>query len=475
MNEKPKKNSNPGEEATQVFARMRQLAIKDNTLPYIQRIRILKALRLELVSRKAELEKALTEDFGGRSVHESIMADYIPSLGNIDYTIKNLRKWMKPQKRSVALAFKPARNRIEFHPKGVVLIISPWNYPVSLSLVPLVTALAAGNRVILKPSECTPRTSQVLAELVAAALPEDKAVVLTGSPEIAAELCKLPFDHIMFTGSSAVGRKVMKAAAENLTPVTLELGGKSPAIIQPNFDLKKATERIVRGKFFNTGQTCISPDYVMIERGQVNDFIKLYEETVNTFYPKIDGNPDYTSIINDQHFKRLVDLIEDAEKKGADVRVIGQEKQRSSGERTLHPHIVLDMKDDMKIAQEEIFGPILPIVPFDTVEEASEYVNHRPRPLALYYFDTDSYRQRCFMSATISGGAAVNDTLMQFAQEELPFGGIGPSGMGVTHAFEGFKEFSHSRSVFYQGGFNTGSMLYPPYGKQIEKIFGPPG
>ncbi len=308
---------------TSAFQRMREQVTVDNTLSWDERVEFLKALRKGVLAGKTDLVTALNEDFDGRSPHETVLADIVPTIGIIDYTIKYLRKWMKPQKRHVAMHFMPAKNRIQFHPKGVVLIISPWNYPVSLSLMPMVSALAAGNRVILKPSEYTPRTSDVIAQLVCDALPADRATVLTGGPDVSIELCQLPFDHILFTGSTNRGREVMKNAAQNLTPVTLELGGKSPAVVHPDYDLASAAERIARGKLINAGQTCIAPDYAMIPRDKVNDFVALYEMSVARLYPEVSGNPDYTSIVNKHHFDRLNSLLDDAGKKGAKVIAVG--------------------------------------------------------------------------------------------------------------------------------------------------------
>jgi len=453
-----------------VFQKMRRLTTADNATPIDQRIKFLKALRAGIFANQAALKSALDADFNGRSAHETLLADIMPTIGAIDYSLGHLRKWMRPQKRHVAMHFLPAKNRVELVPKGVVLIISPWNYPVSLSILPMVSALAAGNRVILKPSEYTPRTSNIIAQLVADALPCDRATVLTGGAEVSQQLCALPFDHILFTGSGETGRKVMAAAAQNLTPVTLELGGKSPAIIHPDYDLAKAVGRIVRGKLINAGQTCIAPDYVMVAANRINEFVDLYKQTVERFYPQIAENPDYSAIINKTHFQRLNGLLDDAEQKGARVLALGAKKTRHSGDRKLHPHLVLDVKDSMNIASQEIFGPVLPVIPFEKVEQASSYINQRPRPLALYYFDQNSARVKKFLGATISGTAAINDTVLQFVQDDLPFGGTGPSGMGKCHGAEGFREFSHARSVFYQARLNSSVLLDPPYGRIFDKI-----
>lgn len=459
---------------SQTFERMRSMVSSDNTTSYRDRIKYLTALRKAIIIRKPALISALNKDFDGRSAHETILAEIIPTIQNIDFAIKHLRKWMKPQKRKVAWHFLPAKNRILMHPKGLVLVISPWNYPISLSIGPLVTALAAGNRVILKPSEHSPHTSRVLLQLVRDVLPETRATVFTGGPEVSSELCSLAFDHILFTGSTAVGRLVMKSAAENLTPVTLELGGKSPAVIHKDYDLAAAAFRIARGKLLNAGQTCIAPDYVMVPRGKVEDFISVYKNSVKQLYPKFENNADYTSIINQHHFDRLNKLLDDAENKGATVLGMGQDidgkPQRGSAQRKLYPHIVCNISDDMDLSHEEIFGPILLIVPYDELKQASSYINQRPRPLALYYFDNNSTRVKHFLETTISGNAAVNDCLLQFAQDDLPFGGIGPSGMGVCHGYEGFRELSHGKSVFYQSRLNGVALLDPPYGKIFKRI-----
>ncbi len=456
--------------ASETFDKMHALVRANNTISLADRIAHLQALRKAVMDNRVALEKAIHEDFDGRSTHETTLADIMPTIETIDYSIKNLKKWMKPQKRHAAIQFLPAKNRVQFHPKGVVLIISPWNYPVSLSILPLASAIAAGNRVILKPSECTPKTSAIMAQLVSEALPAERAVVLTGDAHLSAQLTSFDFDHIVFTGSTRVGRLVMQSAAKNLTPVTLELGGKSPVVVHRDFDLALAAKRIARGKFINAGQTCIAPDYAMIPRDKVEEFIALFEQSVMELYPTIEGNADYSSIVSKDQFERLTGLLDDAEKSGAKVIAIGQKNQRSSGSRKLHPHMVLDTTDEMRISTQEIFGPILTIIPYSTIGEASDYINQRPRPLALYYFDNDQSRVKNFLNKTISGGAVVNDTVLQFVQEDLPFGGVGNSGTGVCHGFEGFKELSHAKSVFYQAKLNAGSTIYPPYGKLFDII-----
>jgi len=458
--------------ATASFEKMRDLVRADNTTSLSDRIKYLKALRKAVMDNIEALKKVMDEDFDGRSPHETQMADIMPTITTIDYSIKNLRKWLKGEKKPTQIQFLPAKNRVEFHPKGVILIISPWNYPVSLSLLPMASAIAAGNRVILKPSECTPRTSELMVQIVKSALPSDRVQVFTGGAELSASLTSLNFDHIVFTGSTRVGRMVMQSAANNLTPVTLELGGKSPAIVHDEYDLEMAASRIARGKLFNAGQTCIAPDYVMIPANKTDEFVTLFKKAARRLYPKFVGNADYSSIVNQPQFERLNALLDDAQKKGARIISLDEKNQRSSGNRKLHPHLVLDITDDMQIAEDEIFGPILIVVPYDNIEEASAYINQRPHPLSLYYFDNNKQRIQDFLSKTISGGAVVNDTILQFVQESLPFGGVGNSGMGVCHGYEGFKELSHAKSVFYQSKINGGSTIYPPYGKLLERILG---
>ncbi len=458
--------------ATASFDKMRELVRVDNTTSYEDRIQYLKALRQVIMDNIGALKKALDEDFDGRSPHETQMADIMPTISTIDYSIKNLRKWLKGEKKPTEIQFLPAKNRIEFHPKGVILIISPWNYPISLSLLPMASAIAAGNRVILKPSECTPKTSELLVKLVKSALPPDRAMVFTGGPELSAKLTSLNFDHIVFTGSTRVGRMVMQSAANNLTPVTLELGGKSPTIVHEEYDLELAASRIARGKLINAGQSCVAPDYVMIPANKTDDFVAFFKKAARRLYPEFAGNADYSSIVSKAQFDRLNALLDDAKKKGAKIISLDKKNQRSSGNRCLHPHLVLDISDDMKIAEEEIFGPILIVIPYDDFKEASAYINQRPHPLSLYYFDDSPTRVQDFLNKTMSGGAVVNDTILQYVQEALPFGGVGNSGMGVCHGYEGFRELSHAKSVFYQSKINAGSTIYPPYGKLFERIMG---
>lgn len=441
-----------------------------------ERLDLLKRLREALVRGQADFTAALSADFGTRAPEETMMAEIMPCLMQIQHAMKHLKGWMKPERRTTAVNFWPGSSRIHYQPKGVVLIISPWNYPVQLTFGPVAAAIAAGNRVIVKPSELTPRTSAALKKHLEAMLGREHVTVATGGPEIAAGLSALPFDHILFTGSTAVGHKVMAAAAQHLTPVTLELGGKSPAIVHEAHDLKTAAERIVRGKLLNAGQTCIAPDYALVPQGRVDAFVDAYRTAAATFYPRIIDNGQYSAIVNARHFDRLTKLAGDARARGAQVHVVDPAQELPSGEvgssntRKIAPTLLTGVTDDMAIMQEEIFGPLLPVLPYGSLDDAIGYVNARPRPLALYYFDTDRSRINEVLARTTSGGASINDTLMHVAQEDIPFGGVGPSGMGAYHGREGFLTFSHAKGTFHQGRLSLASLVYPPYGERFQRI-----
>ena len=429
----------------------------------------LRALRRAISGTIGEFQEAIARDYGGRSREETLMAEIIPALTTVRDALRNVGRWMRPERRGTSIMFWPGRNQIVWQPKGVVLIISPWNYPVSLTIGPLAAALAAGNRVIVKPSEFTPATSDLLKRCLEGALGADRVTVATGGAQVAQALCRLPFDHILFTGSTSVGRKVMAAAAENLTPVTLELGGKSPAILHPEYDLPTAAQRIARGKLLNAGQTCIAPDYVLVREGNVDAFARQYRDATARLYPRLIDNRDYTAIINQRHYERLCALVADARAKGARVEAIDPGAELAAGEigspnaRKIAPVLLTGVTDEMTIMQEETFGPLLPIVPYRTLDDAVAYVRGKPRPLALYYFDNNRTRVERVLDLTVSGGVAVNDTVYHFAQEALPFGGIGPSGMGAYHGRDGFRTFSHAKAVFFQSRLTLTSWLAPPY------------
>jgi coniferyl-aldehyde dehydrogenase len=436
---------------------------------------LLSKLRRVISTSTPTFVDAISQDFGHRSPSETLLAEVLPSLLMVGSALANLKSWMRPEKRGTSLLFWPARNEVHRQPKGVVLIISPWNYPLQLTVGPLAAALAAGNRVIIKPSELTPATSALLKQRLEEALGADRVTVALGGPEVAEDLCRLPFDHILFTGSTAVGRKVMSAAAQNLVPVTLELGGKSPAIVHADCNLPSAVERIVRGKLLNAGQTCIAPDYALVPRGKVEEFLRLFRESTARFYPRILNNPDYTAIINSRHYERLERLVEDARANGARIEsadpagelagAIGSPRTRK-----IAPTAIAIVTDAMAVTRDEIFGPLLPIIAYDRLDEAIAYVNARPRPLALYYFDSDRGRIRHVLQTTVSGGATINETVYQFAQEDLPFGGIGASGMGSYHGRDGFNTFSHAKGTFVQSRLTPTSLTTPPYDARFQRM-----
>lgn len=431
-----------------------------------QRIEWLRALRTLLATEQQLLANSISADFSHRSQHETLLAEMMPSLEGIDYACKRIKRWMKPSRRKVSLAFQPASAQVIYQPLGVVGVIVPWNYPLFLSMGPLTGSLAAGNRVMIKMSEHTPRTAQLLKELLARIFPEDLVCIVQGDAAVAAAFSELPFDHLLFTGSTQVGKQVMRAAAKNLTPVTLELGGKSPAIISAEMPLAEAAERIAFGKMVNSGQTCVAPDYVLVPETQVDEFVAAMRSTVRKFYPTLANNPDYTAIINPQHVQRLQDTISDACTRGATAIQVHEDGQ---GQR-LPLTLLLNVNDDMRVMQDEIFGPILPIIGYTDLAAALAYVRQRPRPLALYYFGYQRAEQEYVLHNSHAGGVCINDTLMHVAQDDLPFGGIGPSGMGHYHGHEGFLTFSHSKAVFSKQRFNAAKLIYPPYGGWLQKL-----
>ncbi|MHC5350702.1 coniferyl aldehyde dehydrogenase [Metapseudomonas furukawaii] len=449
-----------------LFQRQRE-AFRAHPMPSAeQRIQWLRSLAELISSERDALIAAVSSDFGNRSADETLLAEIMPSLHGIHYARKRLRKWMKPSRRAVGLAFQPAAARVVYQPLGVVGVIVPWNYPLFLAIGPLVGALAAGNRVMIKMSESTPATSRLLKDLLARIFPEDLVAVVEGEAEVGVAFSRQPFDHLLFTGATSIGRHVMRAAAENLTPVTLELGGKSPAIVSAEVPLADAAERIAFGKTLNAGQTCVAPDYVLVPEDRVDGFIEAYREVVQRFFPKLADNPDYTAIINERQLGRLKGYLADAEAKGAKLVPLFPE-----GEDRRLPHtLVLNATDDMKLMQEEIFGPLLPVVPYRRIDDAFAYINARPRPLALYYFGYGKAEQQRVLHETHSGGVCLNDTLLHVAQDDMPFGGIGPSGMGHYHGHEGFLTFSKAKGVFIKQRFNAAKLIYPPYGKAIQKL-----
>ena len=430
----------------------------------------LDALEALLRENTTAICNAISEDFGHRSTHETQLLEIFPSLEGIRHVRSHLKSWMKPQRRSVSLWFQPGRAEIRPQPLGCIGIVTPWNYPLYLAIGPLTAAFAAGNRALVKMSEFTPSTATLFAELAARYFKADELAVVGGDHELAQVFTRLPFDHLLFTGSTAVGRLVMKAAAENLTPVTLELGGKSPAIIAPGYPIAKAAARIMAGKCLNAGQTCIAPDYVLLPAGEEENFITAARAVVASSYPNLGQNADYTAVVNLRHAKRLGAYLDDAAEKGARIIPLADVPSTESGPQRVAPTLVLNTHDQMRIMQDEIFGPLLPVPTYKHIDEALAYVNAHDRPLALYLFDHDKKRIELVLNQTIAGGVTINDTILHIAQDELPFGGVGPSGMGHYHGREGFLTFSKQKPVFYQSRINGIGLFNPPYGKLFERL-----
>ncbi len=449
-----------------LLERQRQ-AYRANPMPDAgQRIQWLKSLANLLVSEQKAIIDAISADFSNRSADETLLAEVMPSLHGVHYAAKRVKKWMKPSRRSVGMQFMPASAKVIYQPLGVVGVIVPWNYPLFLAIGPLTGALAAGNRVMIKMSESTPESARVLKELLGKVFPEDLVAVVQGEVDVGVAFSKLPFDHLLFTGATSVGKHVMRAAAENLTPVTLELGGKSPAIVSASVPMKDAAERIAFGKSLNAGQTCVAPDYVLVPQNRVDEFVESYRQVVQGFFPKLENNPDYTAIINERQLSRLNGYLADAKARGATVVPLFPQAQG----RRLPQALVLNVTDEMKIMQEEIFGPLLPVIPYQNLDQALSYINERDRPLALYFFGYDKREQDHVLAQTHSGGVCLNDTLLHVAQDDMPFGGVGPSGMGHYHGHEGFLTFSKAKGVFSKPRFNAARVIYPPYGKSLQKL-----
>jgi coniferyl-aldehyde dehydrogenase len=435
------------------------------------RVADMNKLERMLLGNKEAFCKAIDEDFGHRSKHETLLAEVMIVHATLKYARENLAEWMATEERDVNLVSFPARAEIMMQPLGVIGIIAPWNYPMQLALAPLVGALAAGNRVMIKPSELVPATSALLAKLIGETFASDHVHVVTGGVQVAVDFGRLPFDHIVFTGSTQVGKMVMRAAAENLTPVTLELGGKSPTIIGPNFPLDVAAERILHGKLLNAGQTCIAPDYVLVPKGKERAFADALKLACAKLFPTLRDNPDYTSIVSERHKRRLQGLLQDARDKGAEVIELNPANETFGEDtRKLVPALVIGATDEMTLLQEEIFGPLLPILPYGSVFEAIDYVNDRPRPLALYVFDYDDANVERILAETISGGVSVNETMLHIAQDALPFGGVGPSGMGHYHGREGFLAMCKMKPIVYQSRLNATGVARPPYAGKMDLL-----
>ncbi|WP_428776185.1 coniferyl aldehyde dehydrogenase [Vibrio sp.] len=431
------------QELKHVFIEVRSLYQAQPYPDYSSRLQRLLAVKQALIESQQELARAMSEDYGYRSQFDSLICDVMPAVQHINYTVRNLKRWMRPERRKSGLMLMPSQVRVECQPLGVVGVIVPWNFPIVLSVAPVISAIAAGNRVMVKLSEYTPQTNRVLSQIFSEL--GDHLYAIEGGSDIAISFSQLPFDHLLFTGSTQVGKLVAKAAASNLTPVTLEMGGKSPALVAPDADMAKAVDAIMLGKALNAGQICVAPDYVMVPKGKEQAFVELYLQRFQARFFDQERVNDLTHIINQSQFERLDQLLKDAELKGAVIHSLPCPE--TDGERLMLPHLVTGVSEDMRIAQEEIFGPILPVIGYYQFSEAIAYVNRKPKPLALYLMSRDKRLQRSVMQQTHSGGVCINETLLHVAAEDAPFGGVGESGLGNYHGIEGFRTFSNIKTV----------------------------
>lgn len=462
-----------------------QAALEKQRAAYLEEGAVSAEVRIDRLKRlvdlvhdhREEFVAALSKDFGHRSSHQSLMSDIFSSLETIKHSIKSVKKWMKPEKRKAPSPMNifGARARIEYQPKGVVGILGTWNFPLNTVISPLAGILAAGNRALIKYSEVTPATSELLDRLVKQYYKEDEVTGFLGGPEAGAAFSALPLDHLIFTGATSIGKHVLRAASEHLTPVTLELGGKSPVIVSRDADMAEAVRRIFAGKALNVGQVCLSPDYVFVPEDQLQDFVGLAEKTITEMFPTMLNNPDYSSVINERHYQRLLSYLEDAKEKECTIRQVNPAKEDFSQQEGVHKipmTLFVEPTEDTLVMQNELFGPFICVKAYKKIDSCIDYINSHPRPLGLYYFGKKTGDEvRKVLDNTTSGGVCINDVMVHASCEDIPFGGIGPSGMGNYHGFEGFKTFSHARSVFTSTKLNLqalGGML-PPYGEKADK------
>ncbi len=433
------------------------------------RLRRLLALTEE---HQDEICAAIDSDFSARSAHETRLAELFVVRAGIRHALAHVGGWMRERRIPTSMPFWPGRNRLLPQPLGVVGVVSPWNYPFQLAVAPVIAALAAGNRVLVKPSELTPAFSALLQRLAGEHFAPDEVDVITGDADVGKAFVSLPFDHLLFTGSTAVGRQVALTAAANLTPVTLELGGKSPAILDPSCDLDAAIPRLAYGKLLNAGQTCIAPDYLMVPLGQGAAVAAKLAAAMSDLYPRLGDNPDYTAIISERHHRRLRDMVDEARDGGAEIVEVNPAGERLGvDDRKMAPVLIRNPGPDLKVMREEIFGPVLPIVEYATIDDAIDHVNRGERPLAIYRFGRDGGRRQRILRETVAGGVTINDCMLHLVQEAQPFGGVGASGMGAYHGEWGFRTFSKEKPIFLQAGMSGGSLLRPPYGRTFEWVF----
>ena len=445
---------------------------RDRHRPLNERKADLEAVQTLTAAHAGEIADAIASDYGVRSKAETQLGEIGFVLASAKHALKNLDKWAKPQKASVPMTLAPGKAYVRREPKGVAGIVSPWNYPYQLAIAPLIAALAAGCRAMIKPSEYTPATAELMKRLLGERFSEDQVAVVTGGPSVGEAFTALPFDHLFYTGSTHVGRIVAKAAAENLTPVTLELGGKSPAIVTESYETKDLMKPLAWGKFFNAGQTCVAPDYVLVPNRRVEEIGEALIATVSDFYPDLSSDDDYTAIVSQKHYDRLSGMIEEARAAGARILQPEHDVEAARAARKIPPTVILNLPEDSPLMQEEIFGPVLPVLGYELLSGAIDFVNGRDRPLALYVFSKEKSQSRRVLEQTMSGGASVNATMLHLSVEDMPFGGVGKSGYGAYHGERGFLEFTHERSVFEAPVWHPSRLIAPPYGKMFDFIAG---
>ena len=472
----PSQQHNVEAELNRVLSSQRQAFKSEGPVALETRIDRIDRCIAMLVDNQAAICEALNKDFGNRSKYATLMMDVMNSVGSLKFVKKNLKKWMKPEKRTpfLPMNFLGAKAYVKYQPKGVVGVMTPWNVPVNMIFSPLADILGAGNRAMIKPSEFTPHTAELMKTLFDQYFEESEVCVVTGGPEVGAAFSGLKLDHIIFTGATGIGRLVMKAAAENMVPVTLELGGKSPVIISEKVDINKATEAMMSGKAMNGGQLCVSPDYCFVPQSKLEAFIRQCKAVVAEQYPSIQGNPDFTACINERHFDRVKAYIDEAREKGCRVIPLCPPGEEFS-EREQHKialHLIIDPDDDLACMQDEIFGAVLNVKSYSELDAAIAFVNERERPLALYYFGDDKEEEQRVLDETISGGVSINNVTMHVACDDLPFGGIGQSGIGSYRGRDGFRTFSHGRAVYREGWVNLSKLAgtLPPFGQKVEKM-----
>ncbi|ALH95112.1 coniferyl aldehyde dehydrogenase [Acinetobacter equi] len=435
-----------------------------------QRIDRLARLKRVLIKYQDEMAEAINQDYGNRSISETKIGELLTCLEHIKYYSKNLTNWMKPSKRHIGIIHQPAKGWVEYQPLGVIGIITPWNYPLLLSIGPLICALAAGNHAMIKISSASAHFGHVLEKVIAEAFPQELVAVINGGGKVSNDFSHLPFDKIIFTGSTNVGKTVMAAAAQNLVPVILELGGKSPVLVHESSDMQDVAQRIAVGKLWNAGQTCVAPDYMFLPKGKTQEFLEHFAYFVNEMYPHLLNNPDYTSIVNDKQYGRLQGYLDNARKNGAKIIEFNPLHEDVALHRKIAPIVLTGVTPEMEIMQNEIFGPLLPIMEYDQIDDVIHFINSRPRPLALYYFDFDQARADFIAQRTHSGHFGINTVLTHVAQDDLPFGGIGASGMGKYHGPEGFFSLSHERSMMSNPKLYSLKFILPPFNKPIHRL-----